>query len=617
MSNANIVTLEFNNQNIPIPVESKNTSDQTYVTWGIGNLYPVYLLKLYSESPIHGAIVNQKTTYVLGNGLKTQDGSPIDIQVNATDSMNEFVGKITKDHLLFNAFAVEVVFNVFGQPIEYHHVPVHKVRMNKNKTKFWVNDDWLLSRKTIQYERYSVKDNKDSTSKIFYYDGFFPSVYNVYPTPEYTNAIVSIETDIAIKNFNLNNIKNHFSPNTIITFFNGSNVPDGVKKGVINEIEEKFKGENGKKFIIDFQHKDGKSAEVKQLSANDWDKAYIEVTNRNTDDIMIAHLVQNPSLFGIKTAGQLGSSQELEVSYEMFNNKYVSVKRNELASALNYLFTNYEPIQGKVEFVDKQLFSERLSDTTKEKIYTINELRKIAGLEPIANGDRLLSESLQPAQPEIPVIAEDVKKNCSSKDCNSKKLTESDYDLVKHLGASFEDFEILGEADAEAMQFDKQSDISNYIIDNDIKGLTIREIVDVLKTEGKISTNVDELDVIIKKLADSGLIKVETDSNNRIKITPQPETDVPDTDRVLVMYKYEKKPNVKGGDLLPTSRSFCVKLIENNRLYTRQEIQSMSEIFGYDVFKFSGGWFYNSETDETTSSCRHRWVPLKVKRKTN
>jgi hypothetical protein len=540
--------------------------------------------------------------------LKYKDSGDVKINVNADDTIDEFVSKVIKDYLLFNAFGVEVIFNVFGVPIEYHHIPLHRLRMNKSKTKFWYCEDWLMSRKYITYDRYNAKNNPDSTSKIFYFDGYFPSINTVYPTPEFAGTIKAIVTDVAIKEFNLNNIKNHFSPSTIITFFNGSNVSQKVKEEITSDIDSKFKGENGKKFILNFEHKDGKPADVQQLSANDWDKAYIEVTNRNIDDIIIGHQCQNPSLFGIKTAGQLGSVQELEVSYEIFKNNYVTVKRTEIEGALNYLFTNFEGITGVVHFADKALFSTRLSDATKEKVYTINELRSIEGMEPIANGDRLLSDAPVAVQ-EVPVQAdEDVKKK------SGKKLTESDYELIKEFGLSEDEFEIVGDDNLEE-EFDAESDIANYLIEKDIKGLTIPEVVDVLKNEGKIATDENELKRVISKLVDSGVASIETDDKGRIAITPLPKPDVPTTDKIFVMYKYIKKPEISGDDLIPTSRRFCVKLINNKRLYSLQEIQQMSAIFGYDIKKFAGGWYFNSETGVTTSSCRHKWQLVKVKKK--
>lgn len=685
----NIITLDFTNQNIPLPTESRNSSDTTFVNWGLNNQYPAFILDLYHQSAIHSAIVNQKTNYIIGNGLKINATTDIDININPSDSLKEFTSKIVKDYLIFNAFAVEVISNVFGEPVEFHHVPVHKLRMNKSKTKFWFCEDWLLSRKYITYDRYSTRIANDGTSKIFYFDGYFPSINNTYTTPEYAGTIKAIVTDVAIKDFNLNNIKNHFSPSTIITFFNGANVSEEVKKQTVEEIDTKFRGESGMKYIIDFQGKDGKPAEIKQLSSNDWDKAYLQVAENNINDILIGHQVQNPTLFAIQTAGKLGNTQELEVSYEIFKNNYIQVKRDELEAAFNQLFTSYKAINGKVCYSDKPLFNTQLSDTTKEKVYTINELREIAGLKPLADGDRLLTDAARPglATPEATVapnadgdvapVAQEANDNIKNltgrqhqqvmrivrqflngkmtqeqaglmlksgygftdeevniflgvepdvpeeetpadevkKKPSSKKLTEDDFELIKDLGTSFQEFEVVEVVSHNHQAFDKAGDIAQYVIDNDIKGLTINELVDVLKGKGGLKTSENELQAILKKLTDSGVIKVDIDKDRRISIKPNNLPDVPATDAVFVMYQYIKRPEVKGADLLPTSRSFCVKLIENDRLYTREEIQTMSSIFGYDVYQFCGGFYYDAEAEVTTSHCRHKWQALKVKRK--
>jgi hypothetical protein len=688
----NIITLDFSTANIPQPYESKNTSEQTFVNWGINNLYPNFLLELYGSSAVHSAIINQKTTYLIGNGIRVNDNEVSDtVMVNSSDSFKEFISKLIKDYLIFNAFSVEVVFNVFGEPIEFHHIPLHKIRMNKSKTKFYFCDDWFYKRKNITYERYYPKTNKDGISKVFYFDGYFPSISNVYPTPEYNASIKSIVTDSAISEFNLNNIKNHFSPSNIITFFNGSNVTEVVKRQITDDINEKFRGESGKKFIIDFQHKDGKSAEIQQLSATDWDKAYIEVNSRNIENIMIGHEVQNPSLFGIKTAGQLGSSTELEASYEMFKNNYISVKRGEIIMGLNQLFFKFKTISGNISFVDKPLFKNTISDGTREKIYTIDELRTLDGSEPLPNGlgNRMIGEAIidipvqnkvqdtssitelninQPAQnealknltgrqyqnvmrivrqftngkltksqatlmlqngfgfsvndveifltvDETPITETEILEFSEvKKKVNSRILGEDDYNLISHLGTENINFEFVDEL-AE-LKFDREGDISNYLIEKELKGLTAKQISQKITENTRYTISESEVKEYLNKLQDGGLITYKTTPDGNVSITKN--TKIPPTvktNTILTLYKYVKRDDVPGDTLIKTSRAFCVKLINNNKLYSREEIQTMSSIFGYDVFKYSGGFYHNPITDETTTHCRHMWQPVRVKRK--
>jgi DNA-binding MarR family transcriptional regulator len=78
--------------------------------------------------------------------------------------------------------------------------------------------------------------------------------------------------------------------------------------------------------------------------------------------------------------------------------------------------------------------------------------------------------------------------------------------------------------------------------------------------------------------------------------------------QISVKYSYEVKPGV-GDEIIPTTRPFCRKLIKLNRLYSRKEIETISERLGYSVWERRGGWWGDSPT------CRHIWVSHVVVKK--
>jgi hypothetical protein len=49
-------------------------------------------------------------------------------------------------------------------------------------------------------------------------------------------------------------------------------------------------------------------------------------------------------------------------------------------------------------------------------------------------------------------------------------------------------------------------------------------------------------------------------------------------------------------------------LIELKKVFTRKDIQDVSDELGYSVWARRGGFYYNPETKITTPYCRHRWV---------
>ena len=147
--------LTFGKVNIPKPYESRESAEDKYVVYGdkygYYNLYPVFLLKLYNESAIHSSIINVKASYIIGEGLKIKGGEELNIQVNAQDSFSELVDKVVKDYLIFNYVGIEVLYNALNEPIEYHHIPAHYLRLNKSKNRFWHCDDWVYKNNVTNF----------------------------------------------------------------------------------------------------------------------------------------------------------------------------------------------------------------------------------------------------------------------------------------------------------------------------------------------------------------------------------------------------------------------------------------------------------------------------------
>jgi hypothetical protein len=84
-----------------------------------------------------------------------------------------------------------------------------------------------------------------------------------------------------------------------------------------------------------------------------------------------------------------------------------------------------------------------------------------------------------------------------------------------------------------------------------------------------------------------------------------PEQTLPD---LRVLYTYEKREGVAGADLIPTSRPFCVRMVglSKSRMFSRQDIQKLSERLGYSVFTRAGGFWNNNGVIEF--HCRHAWI---------
>jgi DNA-binding Lrp family transcriptional regulator len=88
------------------------------------------------------------------------------------------------------------------------------------------------------------------------------------------------------------------------------------------------------------------------------------------------------------------------------------------------------------------------------------------------------------------------------------------------------------------------------------------------------------------------------------KVPPTPEKAQPA--QIFIKYSYEGPQDSR-------NRPFCAKMMQLNRLYSRREIELISERLGYSVFDRRGG-FWN-KGGEILPHCRHKWVSNIVVRK--
>jgi len=182
----------------------------------------------------------------------------------------------------------------------------------------------------------------------------------------------------------------------------------------------------------------------------------------------------------------------------------------------------------------------------------------------------------------------------------------SDYEVIKKTPISQdENFEFR-------LMFDAQTELDEN--ENKVKdllqldpNLTAENVATTLGLDAALVTS------IIAGLIAKGII--EQAASGAIKVVIKtPKVSLP---KILIRYSYEKRNDVSGPDLLPTSRPFCKKLVgmsKQGKMWSRVAIQNISQAVGYNVFEHSGGFFNNNGNIEY--QCRHEWVANAVIKKT-
>jgi hypothetical protein len=663
---------------VPLPIY-KEVKGKDYIFYGERNDYPNYLLRIYNNSAKHNAIVTGKVDYICGNGwgVKSEDEMQkakafgiIDKVNTKEESLNEVTNKLVTDLTIFGGYYLQVIWTkATGEIAELYHVDYYKVRTNSENSEFYVSDNWLKNDNVNprpDYETYPAFDPNNTTgTQILYFKEYRAGV-NTYSLPDYRGAISYIELDISIGEYHLNTINNGMFSSKLINL-NGGKVSQEEEDRIERQFQNKFSGsKNAGKFMLAFNDSKENEPSIIDLSGTELDKHFDLLNLTVQTEIFSGHKITSPMLFGIKTEGQLGGRSEMREAYQLFQNTYVNAKQRALEEVVNYLF-KFNDIIADLELKPTEPISFEFSEAIISANMTQDEIREKLGLAPIekkeTQGAQDIINSLNSLSP---LIATKVVESMDVNELRSLIGLPSREDIVTpenigneaapttvetlHLSCSHtqKDDEILRLFDGKGIskdgfkiittskmtfssgdEFVKQELFAEYQL-NEIQRKIVGEIqkdinatipqiakavgIDEESVISRINTLIDD-NVITEKISQTGLVtrKITSVGQAAIKrLTP--------VTSFKVLYSYEERagvPDAKSG-----SRPLCEKLfnadgVGKSLLFTREEIQNISNQLGYSVFQLCGGWYTNPNTGVRTPYCRHEWKRNVVVEKTS
>jgi hypothetical protein len=155
------------------------------------------------------------------------------------------------------------------------------------------------------------------------------------------SAIDSIQTEIEVQHWHLNNIKNNFASNHIINILGA--IPDEEERKETEKlINEKFTGSDvaGRLLINWAETKDEKMA-VDTLGEDASDKKFMQLAKDVNEKITIAHRVTSAILIG-RVAESGFSRLEFQQAFEIFNTTVIKPIQDEFSMCLSKIFPEKE-----------------------------------------------------------------------------------------------------------------------------------------------------------------------------------------------------------------------------------------------------------------------------------
>lgn len=636
--------IPFNNRKLPKFLEVKN---KDYISYGEKNDYPYYLIDLYKRSSYNCAIINGKVKYISGAGW-TYDkygvttvgqraiAEKILKQPLSETDLNETTRRVTFDFELFNGYAILVKWAKNKRTCNLEHIDFANIRTNADRSEFYFTRGWYITKNGQVRENkkpedqpdwkvYKAYDPKDRTgNQIFYYSAFHPDQY-VYPLPSYVGGVTWIESHIAYGDFQYTNIKKSFAPAKIINVY-GTVPPVEMQTEIADNIKKNFTGEEGERIVVGFHASKELGIEAVDSLVNDQSVLYREIADQSLQNIFTAHEITSPMLFGIRTEGQLGGRSEMMDSFEILQSTYVDGRQACIEYGFNTILSDVGiGIKFKLN-KNSPISSGDLLDPAKQKI-----LNALNVLSPLVANKVLESMSSEEIRGLIGLKGEFV--NTTQSKFNADKPVS--LEIFNGFGVSADLYEEIEGRDIpttdpiELEKFEKDY-LSMSFADVKVRSID-RTVLDLLNKDGfmpveniakaaKVSPS--EVKDAIERLSERGYINPskETVADEKVRVyevSKEGKSTLDEapakTEAYQVMYRYDLAAGMPKA--VSGSRPFCSELMAKNMLFTRDEINTMSDREDRNVWTLRGGWYHNPNTGVNQPQCRHTWRQVIVKRK--
>jgi len=343
-----------------IPSFEEKIVSKPYVLYGEDNLQPQHSIDMYNFSSINRACLNAVINGIVGKNLLI-DGKEGFMMVNSTETLYDVFKKTAVDFAIHNGISLNTIKRRDGEGIaDFYHIDFSKIRSGKVDDfdfvkEYWYSAGWTNIQKYKPIEIPSFNLRGEGDSQVFYSFQYQPN-QKYYPLPSWIGGRIPVQIDIEIMNFELNNIQNGYFPSLFISLNNG--VPgDEEREMIFRQFEDIYSSSNnaGKMFL---NFADSKEAEptITSIAPNNNADLFNSLNEIIQTKILTSHGITKPDLLGIKTAGQLGSKQEIIEGYEHFLRSVIAPKQQFLIREFEKLLFYKTGEVHKITIVQNEMF---------------------------------------------------------------------------------------------------------------------------------------------------------------------------------------------------------------------------------------------------------------------
>ena len=611
--------------NVP---QFKEERSKDWIMYGVEapykNRYPDYLLDLFNSSAKHHAIVKGKTDYIVGNGIGVRDDGLNTENVarlnqlikypNGKEDLNTLLYKMALDLEIFGGFALEIIGNQTREKISaIYHADFSKYRKAKDLDGYYYAEDWKKTQPEVEYID-AFDPMKVGGKSLLYIKSYHPQS-QAYLLPGYLGCVPYIEIDKELANYHLSAILNSFQGGKLISFFNGQPTEE-EQRSIEQKLKRKYTGtDNANSIVLNFADSKEQGVEILNLDGNDFDKRYDILNDTVQQEVFSGHRITDPQLFGINQEGIFASRNQLRDGYELFQNTYINGRQQFLEEVLNGL-AGVQGFEQRLYIKPTEPIGVGFSEATRASVLTTDEIRIELGYEPLAQEQKVVEQKL--AKEDFAV---------EMRLCDH--FSGTGYDLNK--------WEVVGEG--REVRFNSQeqleaneSRVKRYGFGSEAFDFAVLEILKNDPTAtwesiaAQLETTIEEVVISIQSLQAANYMTIGSDAvagaaQRSVTITSQGESALATAEPLAVTfkvaYRYVKSGEAAGSDIIPTTRDFCKRMVNESksRVWDSAQIQQVGMQEDRNVWLRRGGFWTRKETNTTTPYCRHVWEQVVITEK--
>lgn len=313
-----------------------------YIDFGVDNEFPQILNQLYISSPMHTSCVNFKTFALMGNGYEFEGYDKLNPKEKvefkeflAKNKFDESLNKIIKDKIKHGR-SIAVLRKVRGEFVKFGIIDPANVRNDNpglfgSPSKYFYSRDFskgLVSKRT--FSPYGV-DNNDEHQVLELKNEV--GGLRSYGLPDWVSSAnwANVGADLGL--LHKSALENGIQPSVIYKY--PYIMDDEEERNWVKNTKDTSKGvKNYNRAIKVEANGTDNLPEITTLDTTENHQLFEQTSKEYKEEVCISHNI-NPSLMGVKVAGQLGQMQEIETSANIFMDIWRNPNATEVEKFVN------------------------------------------------------------------------------------------------------------------------------------------------------------------------------------------------------------------------------------------------------------------------------------------